>query len=61
MTLLKPRAKRVRRKNMPSALVAMEHHQLVENDEEHAFSLDDEPEEITHDTVLDEHQSPDEV
>ena len=58
MTLLIPRAKRGRRKNMPSALVDMEHHQLVENDEENSFSLDHEPKESTHNTVLDEYQAP---
>ena len=61
-TVLKQRDKRGRCENTPTTLVVMEHDQIVQNDEEKAFSSEDEPEATTfYNIVLDEHKTPAEV
>ena len=61
MTVLTPRAKRGRRKNIPRALVVMEHDPIIQNNGENVYSSDDESELSEHDMVLDEFTIPAEV
>ena len=50
---LRAKAKRGRHENASSALVVMEHDQIVQNDEENALSSDDESGASNYDIVLD--------
>ena len=61
MIVLTHRAKRGRRKNIPRALVVMEHDPIIQNNGENVYSSDDESELSEHDMVLDEFTIPAEV
>ena len=61
MAVLTPRAKRGRPKNMPRALVVMEHDAIVQNDEQATFSSDDESQGSIYNIVLDGYDVPAEV
>ena len=61
MTVLKPRAKRSQHKNTPRAIVVMQHDQIVQNDEENAFSSYDESKVSINNALLNEFQTPAEV
>ena len=61
MAVLTSRAKRGHHKNVPRALVIVEHDEIVQNDEQATFSSHDESQGSICNIVLDEHDVPAEV